>query len=124
MTGLRIRLLLGAPALCLAAAGAAQQAGPIGPEATPAAFGAAALDEDGLGRIAGREDTGKLVASADQRNTVSNNSVSGVSTTGAVQIDGNAFQNLQGMAVISANSGNNVAINSAMNVTIVMGGPR
>jgi hypothetical protein len=44
--------------------------------------------------------------------------------TGAVSLDGNAFQNLQGMAVISANSGNNVAMNSAMNVTINMAPPR
>jgi len=91
----------------------------------PNAFaGAASLAETDLGAIAGREDTGTLIASATQRNTVSNNSVVGQSTTGAVQIDGNAFQNLQGLAVISANSGNNVAINSAMNVTINFGGPQ
>jgi hypothetical protein len=86
--------------------------------------GAESLAETDLGAIAGREDTGTLIASATQRNTVSNNSVVGQSTTGAVQIDGNAFQNLQGLAVISANSGNNVAINSAMNVTINLGGPQ
>lgn len=82
-------------------------------------FGAApAIGETDLGKVVGREDTGAMIASATQRNTVSNNSVVGRSTTGAVQIDGNAFQNLQGLAVISANSGNNVAINAAMNVTV------
>ena len=77
-----------------------------------------AMTESELGKVAGREDTGAMTASATQRNTVANNSVVGTSTTGNVQIDGNAFQNLQGLAVISANSGNNVAINSAMNVVV------
>lgn len=79
---------------------------------------AAALAETDLGDIAGREDRGTQVAAADQRNTVSNNSVTGNSVTGSVTIDGQAFSNLSGLAVISANSGNNVAINSAMNVVI------
>jgi hypothetical protein len=83
-----------------------------------AAFAAAAVTDGDLGKAAGREDTGAMIASATQRNTVANNSVTGNSVTGNVEIDGNAFQNLQGLAVISANSGNNVAINSAMNVTI------
>jgi len=82
------------------------------------AFVEAAVTDDVLGKVAGREDTAKLIANANQQNTVANNSVTGNSVTGNVAIDGNAFQNLQGMAVISANSGNNVAINSAMNVTI------
>ena len=93
-----------------------------GPEA--AFETAAALDEGDLGSVAGRADVGAQIAIADQRNVVSNNSVTGNSTTGGVTIDGNAFQNLQGLAVISANSGNNVAINSAMNVTINLGGPQ
>lgn len=82
------------------------------------AFANAAVTDDVLGKVAGREDTAKLIANANQQNTVANNSVTGNSVTGDVAIDGNAFQNLQGLAVISANSGNNVAINSAMNVTI------
>lgn len=82
------------------------------------AFANAAVTDDVLGKVAGREDTAKLIANANQQNTVANNSVTGNSVTGEVAIDGNAFQNLQGLAVISANSGNNVAINSAMNVTI------
>lgn len=76
------------------------------------------VDDQALGTIVGRENLGLQIASANQRNTVSNNSVTGNSVTGTVAIDGNAFQNLQGLAVINANSGNNVAINSAMNVTI------
>lgn len=78
----------------------------------------ALLAETDLGAITGREDRGTQIAAADQRNTVSNNSVVGNSVTGSVTIDGQAFSNLSGLAVISANSGNNVAINSAMNVVI------
>lgn len=82
------------------------------------AFSIAAVDDSALRQVTGREDTGTMIASSTQRNTVSNNSVTGNSVTGSVQIDGNAFQNLQGLAVINANSGNNVAINSSMNVTV------
>ncbi len=86
------------------------------------AFGTtAAIGEADLRKVTGRDDIGAMVASATQRNTVANNSVTGTSTTGSVHIDGNAFQNLQGLAVISANSGNNVAMNSAMNVTVNLG---
>jgi len=77
----------------------------------------ARVEDSALNRVAGREDFGQI-ALANQVNQVRNNAVIGNSTTGGVQIDGNAFQNLSGLAVISANSGNNVAINSALNVTI------
>ena len=81
-----------------------------------------AVDEDTLSAIAGREDLNQITQN-NQRNTVANNSVTGNSVTGAVQIDGQAFQNLSGLALINANSGNNVAINSAMNVNISLGSP-
>lgn len=82
------------------------------------AFGEnARMDDNALSRMAGRADVGQI-AIANQRNDVRNNSVNGNSVTGDVLIDGNAFQNLSGFSVISANSGNNVAINSALNVTI------
>ncbi|GGB39371.1 hypothetical protein GCM10011380_31080 [Sphingomonas metalli] len=95
-----------------------------GQEVAAAGFEASALTETDLGAIAGREDHGTQIAQADQRNTVQNNSVTGNSTTGTVTIDGQAFQNLSGLAVISANSGNNVAINSAMNVVINLAPPQ
>jgi hypothetical protein len=104
-------------------AGTAPVLDAIAPDAS--AFDAGpAVDESTLGKVTGREDIATLIAQANQRNTVSNNSVNGNSVTGAIAIDGNAFQNLQGLAVISANSGNNVAINSAMNVTINMAPPQ
>ncbi|ONF95209.1 hypothetical protein [Sphingomonas jeddahensis] len=109
-------------AICCAAAPAgAQNVTPSDPTPTASldAFsGTPAVADGALAQVAGREDSGTQIAIATQRNTVSGNSVVGRSVTGNVAIDGNAFQNLQGLAVISANSGNNVAINSAMNVTI------
>jgi len=108
-------------AIILAAiAGLAMVAAPAGAQETPPAFGEAAVDGADLGAVTGRADVGSLIARADQQNVVAGNSVVGTSTTGTVAIDGNAFQNLQGLAVISANSGNNVAMNAAMNVTINM----
>lgn len=104
-----------AHAQSIAVAQPSEQAAPVHAQD---AFANAAVTDDVLGKVAGREDTAKLIANANQQNTVANNSVTGNSVTGDVAIDGNAFQNLQGLAVISANSGNNVAINSAMNVTI------
>lgn len=109
--------------LAVAAPAMAQEqtsAAPAAP-ATNAFSGDAALAETDLGAIAGREDRGTQIAAADQRNTVSNNAVTGNSVTGSVTIDGQAFSNLSGLAVINANSGNNVAINSAMNVVINLG---
>ena len=101
---------------------AQEQAASVSADAGAPAFadGAILADTD-LGAVAGREDRGTQIAAADQRNTVSNNSVTGNSVTGSVTIDGQAFSNLSGLAVISANSGNNVAINSAMNVVINLG---
>ncbi len=107
---------------CTGAPAAAQEviagAGLESGSANHAFAGAPAIADGALAQVAGREDSGTQIAIANQRNTVSGNSVVGRSVTGNVAIDGNAFQNLQGLAVISANSGNNVAINSAMNVTI------
>lgn len=115
-------LATAAPALAqdhVTPADTATAAAPIGADA---AFGnGAVLADTDLGTVTGREDRGTQIAAADQRNTVSNNSVTGNSVTGSVTIDGQAFSNLSGLAVISANSGNNVAINSAMNVVINLG---
>lgn len=78
---------------------------------------AGAVPEAALKATAGKADLGQL-AIADQTNTVAGNSVNGTSTTGAVGFAGNAFENMNGLAVINANSGNNVAINAALNVNV------
>lgn len=87
------------------------------PAADPAPFGATALEPMALAGIAGREDTTQ-VAQSRHTATVAGNSVGANSRTGEVTISDNAFQNLTGLSVINVNSGNNVAVNAAINVTI------
>lgn len=89
------------------------------PVAAQSAFAAPALDDGLLGAIAGRADT-TMMARAEQTSTVAGNSVGDNVATGDVRIDAQAFQNLQGLAVLSINTGNNVSFNSAMNVTIAI----
>ncbi len=78
---------------------------------------ASAVPEAALKAASGKADLAQT-SIANQENSVAHNSVVGNSITGAVAISGNAFQNLNGLAVINANSGNNVAINSALNVNV------
>lgn len=90
--------------------------------ATPAAaqggpFAAKGLGDEALGAIAGREDTTQI-STADQVAGVSRNTVGDNSRTGDARISDNAFQNLQGLSILNVNTGNNVAINAAMNVNI------
>ncbi len=86
---------------------AAQQAAPF----------AGAVAEEALGAVAGRQDT-QQEASAVQTAQVTRNSVGDHVSTGEARIDGQAFQNLSGLSILNVNTGNNVAINAAMNVTI------
>lgn len=86
-------------------------------QGTAAPFGGPALSEQALGGIAGREDTVQS-ATAVQTAGVSRNSVGDNSTTGEARISDNAFQNMSGLSILNVNTGNNVAINAAMNVTI------
>jgi len=94
----------------------AQSAGPAAPAAP---FAAAALGDDALGGIAGREDVNQN-AVANLNAGVSRNSVGDNSTTGDAKIADNAFQNLSGLSILNVNTGNNVAINAAMNVNITI----
>ncbi|MBW6527404.1 hypothetical protein KZ813_11180 [Sphingomonas sp. RHCKR7] len=89
------------------------------PPFAAAPFAAAALDEPTLALIAGREDT-RQSALAEQNAGVAHNSVGDNVRTGDATIDGQAFQNMSGLSVLSVNTGNNVAINAAMNVTIAL----
>lgn len=87
------------------------------PAAAASPFGGAAVEDTALGRIAGREDIGQA-ALANQAAGVANNSVGDNSRTGDARIADNAFQNLSGLSLLNVNTGNNVAINAAMNVNI------
>ena len=94
---------------------AAVAAAPAIGQETP--FAGKALGDDTLSAIAGREDTNQ-VSTADQVAGVSRNTVGDNSRTGEARIADNAFQNLQGLSILNVNTGNNVAINAAMNVNI------
>lgn len=81
-------------------------------------FGAApSIGEDRLRLIAGREDVVQE-SRADQTAAVSRNSVGDNVTTGNAKIDGQAFQNMSGLSILNVNTGNNVAINAALNVNV------
>ncbi|WP_294395442.1 hypothetical protein [uncultured Sphingomonas sp.] len=109
-------------------------AGPVsfgaaqGAEAQPVAAGQAGAAPFGdatrmaatdLATITGREDTNMTIRASNTSN-VSNNSVVGQSQTGTVSFDGQAFGNLSGLSVVSANTGNNVSINASMNLNVAI----
>lgn len=112
-------LLLRGIALCAALA----VARPVGAQTAPPAaspFGAdASIGEAALGKIAGREDLNQI-AQAHQVGSVSDSSVNGNSITGDLKIADQAFQNMNGLTILNANTGNNVAINAAMSVNIAI----
>jgi hypothetical protein len=101
-----------------AAAQEAAQTRPDGAATTTGRpFASERLADSALGQIAGREDVAQ-VSRADQVAGVSRNSVGDNVTTGEARIDGNAFQNMSGLSILSVNTGNNVAMNAAMNVNV------
>ncbi|MEP2735373.1 MAG: hypothetical protein ABJP34_03665 [Erythrobacter sp.] len=77
------------------------------------------VEETKLAKIAGREDLTQLTNS-DQANSVEANSVGDNSRTGTVQFRDNAFNNMTGITIVNANTGNNVAINAAVQVNIAL----
>lgn len=123
----RATLKAAATALCLMpaliAAPAAAQTSPVtndvANEAAPDPFQAEAIDDVVLGAIAGREDLAQH-SSAQQTAGVVDNSVGDNVQTGDATIDGSAFQNMSGLSILNVNTGNNVAINAAMNVNIAI----
>lgn len=83
-------------------------------------FGEAArVEEEVLGAVAGKQDINQTSVT-NNRTNVSNNSIGNNNSTGTIGVDGNAFQNMSGLSILSMNSGNNVAISSAMNVNIAI----
>ncbi len=77
------------------------------------------VDEGKLAKIAGKEDLTQLTNS-DQTNSVGGNSVGDNSNTGTISISDNAFNNMNGMTILNANTGNNVAINASIQVNIAL----
>ena len=88
--------------------------------APPAPFAeASAISGADLGAITGRADTAMLIR-AENSATVANNNVIGDSTTGSISFDPQSFQNLNGLSLLSANTGNNVSINSSLNLNVAI----
>jgi hypothetical protein len=104
---------------CGVASAAAMGEPPTPSPAAPAFAAAKPLSESALQKVAGREDLAQKVTATNTA-VVAHNTVQGDSTTGAVSFDSNAFQNLRGLAVLNANTGNNVAINASLNVNIAI----
>ncbi|HEV2567133.1 hypothetical protein [Sphingomonas sp.] len=89
------------------------------PAVAQEAFEVAPVSDTALRVIAGRADT-SMLARSEQTSAVSENSVGDNVATGDVRIDAQAFQNLQGLSLLNVNTGNNVSMNSAMNVNIAI----
>ena len=117
--GLARWMLWGLTPLVFPAAVQAQVAPSAAPQASVAStpFENVAIGDEALQSITGREDHAQ-VATASQTAGVSRNSVGDNSSTGDARISDNAFQNLSGLSILNVNTGNNVAINAAMNVNI------
>jgi len=109
----------GLAALAFPATAQAQVAPSAAPQSGVAStpFENAAIGDDALQAIAGREDHAQI-STANQTAGVSRNSVGDNSSTGDARISDSAFQNLSGLSILNVNTGNNVAINAAMNVNI------
>jgi hypothetical protein len=115
----RASLRTAAILLCLAPAAISSPVAAQSRDAATDPFQAEAIDDASLGAIAGREDTAQH-ATAEQTAGVVDNSVGDNVQTGDATIDGAAFQNLSGLSILNVNTGNNVAINAAMNVNIAI----
>ena len=105
------------PVMAAPAVSVPQDAPPEGMTTLP--FAVSPIDDATLRSTAGREDVAQH-AQADLTASVSSNSVGDGAITGDARIADNAFQNMSGLSILNVNTGNNVAINAAMNVNIVM----
>ncbi|SNS41041.1 hypothetical protein SAMN06295912_10619 [Sphingomonas laterariae] len=84
--------------------------------------GASVIADDGLATITGMADVETLQQIINARNvgTVTGNTINGNSATGNISIGGSSFDNFNGLALLNANSGNNVSINASMNVNVAV----
>ena len=104
--------------LCLCAMALTALSSPALAAGDAAPFGSAvAMGAGELGAITGRADIAQSIT-ASNTSSVSQNVTNGDTTTGAISFDGTTFQGMSGLSVVSANTGNNVAINASMNVNV------
>lgn len=80
------------------------------------------LGDDLLAAVRGRADvqTIDVTVAVQNAGTVEGNTITGDVTTGAITISDSALSNVNGLALFSLNSGNNVAINSTMTVNVAI----
>ena len=102
--------------ICLAASfpAAAQTA-----EGSAPFGGAAVVAGAELSAITGQADTAMLIR-ANNSGTVAGNTINGPSMTGTINFDQQSLSNMSGLSVLSANTDNNVAINSSLNVNVAV----
>jgi opacity protein-like surface antigen len=126
-----MRHLTAGALLAIAFSGAAQAAAPepaegtetVAPAPEPAGpfAGSKVADEEALGRATAREDV-SIVNETEHTSSVTNSTVTGA-VNGEINLSDNAFQNATGLTVINANTGNNVAMNASLSVSVVMTSP-
>jgi hypothetical protein len=80
------------------------------------------LADSDLQQVTGRDGTTQANIN-NQASGVNNSHVVGNSVTGQILMDGSAFQDFSGLAVLNANTGNNVSINASMQVNITITPP-
>ncbi len=115
-----ILLGAGSPAFAETAAPPANAAAAVAQPADQNPFGTVpSVAGAQLQKMTGQADLAQQVQASNTA-TVANNTVEGNSVTGNINFGSGAFQNLNGLSVLSANSGNNVAINASLNVNVAI----
>jgi hypothetical protein len=106
--------------ILISAAVSAAPALPVQAAAQPTPFAQAAqMNDQALAGATAREDINQI-ANSEQAASVSESSVSGTVQTGSTTFSDNAFQNVSGLTVVNANTGNNVAINGAITLNVAI----
>ncbi len=85
-------------------------------------YSAQTISEAELGSQRGAADTQVIeqTAATTATGTVSDNTINGDFTNGAVEFAAGSLDNFSGLALFSVNTGNNVAINSSMTVNVAI----
>lgn len=116
---------LGLAAFAFPAVAAAEQPAPfaIAPSDGPAPFQAApVVSDDVLSGAHAKADLSLIdqIAAVHNSSTVADNTINGDFATGVVSIASDAFAGTTGLTLFNINTGNNVAINSSMNVNVAI----
>lgn len=114
MTGKILSFGLGLVLLASATVASAEDAVPVG----NGPFGSIpAIADREIAQVAGQADLTQVAESTNVA-SVTNNRVIGNTATGTIAFDGQAFQNVNGLLVVNANTGLNAAMNASMQVNV------